>query len=371
MWSYWEWKSFKHYDLIVIGAGIVGLSTAIQYKEKNPAKKVLVLERGILPTGASTKNAGFACFGSLTEILDDLEHMKESEVLRLVDRRFKGLQAIREKFGDEALGYQDTGGFELITDAELHLLSHLPKINELLFPIFEANVFSEVEDFDQFGFGSSVKAVIRNQFEGELDTGKFISTLWQYAQQVGVTIITGAEVLAWDDVQLTVKVKDAINGYVEFEGSQLAVCTNAFTKQLLPNLEIKPGRGLVFVTQPLSTPLPWEGSFHYNKGYVYFRTIDGRLLLGGGRDQDFEGEESLEFLVNPKIKSYLLRIMEEIILPGEKLEIAFEWTGIMAFGQSKNPIVQQLSKNVFCAVRLGGMGVAIGWQTASELVEHF
>lgn len=371
MWSYWEWKSFKHYDLIVIGAGIVGLSTAIQYKEKYPSKKVLVLERGVLPTGASTKNAGFACFGSLTEILDDLEHMKESEVLALINRRYKGLQSIREKFGDEALGYKDTGGFELITDNELHFLGHMQKINKLLFPIFKTDVFSEVEEFDKFGFGTSVKAVIRNKFEGELDSGKFISTLWQYTQQLGVTICTGAEVISLDDVRLTVKVKNDTHGHLVFDGSQIAICTNAFTKHLFPDLDIKPGRGLVFVTQPLSTPLPWEGSFHYNKGYVYFRSIDGRLLLGGGRDQDFEREESLEFKVNPKVKSYLLQIVEEIILPDQKLEIAMEWTGIMAFGESKKPIVRQLCDHVYCAVRLGGMGVAIGWQTASELVEHF
>lgn len=62
--SFWETQTYlSDIDLIVIGSGIVGLSTAISYKQKNKNAKVIVLERGVLPTGASTKNAGFACFG--------------------------------------------------------------------------------------------------------------------------------------------------------------------------------------------------------------------------------------------------------------------------------------------------------------------
>ena len=72
MFSYWEQQSFFNYDYIIIGAGITGLSTAIELKERQPKATVLVLERGILPTGASTKNAGFACMCSDTELLADL-----------------------------------------------------------------------------------------------------------------------------------------------------------------------------------------------------------------------------------------------------------------------------------------------------------
>ncbi|MGZ5243758.1 MAG: hypothetical protein ACXWW0_07675 [Bacteroidia bacterium] len=34
MLSFWERESFLHYDIIIIGSGIVGLSTAISLKEK-------------------------------------------------------------------------------------------------------------------------------------------------------------------------------------------------------------------------------------------------------------------------------------------------------------------------------------------------
>ncbi|MHA7130779.1 NAD(P)/FAD-dependent oxidoreductase [Algoriphagus namhaensis] len=362
MLSYWEKKNFQKADLLVIGAGFVGLSTALHFKLKNPASAVLVLERGIFPTGASSKNAGFACFGSLTEILDDLDMMSENEVLALVERRFKGLRSIRREFGDEALDYKDSGGFELLDERSLSALDRLGEINDLLRPIFDEDVFSEIKHFGNYGFGSSVKALVRNRFEGELDPGRYLSHLWQKATQAGVKILTGVEVAQLYEQNAQVQTRTGVC----FQGGKIAVCTNAFTTQLLPQTELKPGRGLILLSERLDFEIPWQGSFHLDKGYVYFRQIDGRLLLGGGRNMDFTGEEDTNFEVNPIIKRYLNELAREIILPERSFEWEMEWTGIMGFGASKAPIVRSISPVCTVAVRLGGMGVAIGWQIGKE-----
>ena len=91
MFSYWEQQCFSQYDHIVVGAGIVGLSTAISLSGIFPGQSILVLERGFLPSGASTKNAGFACMGSATELLDDLSHIPADEVVALFAARKRGL----------------------------------------------------------------------------------------------------------------------------------------------------------------------------------------------------------------------------------------------------------------------------------------
>lgn len=370
MLSFWERKHFLQYDLVVVGAGIVGLSTAIQYKQRQPNRKVLVLERGIFPSGASTKNAGFACFGSLTEILDDFGSLSEEEVLGLVAKRHKGLNAIRAEFGDEALGFEATGGFELFTEKEVSQLDQLPRINDLLFPLFGADVFEQIPSIVKLGFGERVEAVVRNAFEGELDTGKFISALWEKCQALDIKILTGAKVTSVDVDRQVISVLDSASDKpISFEAGGIAFCTNAFTREFLPELDIQPGRGLVMVTKPIGGGLPWKGSFHYDKGYVYFRQVDGRLLIGGGRNLDFVGERTTDSAINPKIRSYLIDLIGKVIIPGKSWEIDMEWTGVMAFGENKKPIVKLLNPHVGAAVRLGGMGVAIGWLTAGELVE--
>jgi succinate dehydrogenase/fumarate reductase flavoprotein subunit len=89
--SYWERTTFiDNADVIIIGSGLVGLSAALHLKKQQSALKVLVLERGFLPTGASTKNAGFACFGTVSEQMAALTRSSDDEVLRMVDYKWRG-----------------------------------------------------------------------------------------------------------------------------------------------------------------------------------------------------------------------------------------------------------------------------------------
>ncbi|HNP18255.1 MAG TPA: FAD-dependent oxidoreductase [Fulvivirga sp.] len=373
MLSYWEKESFINYDYVIIGSGIVGLSTAISLKERQPTVRVLVLERGILPTGASTKNAGFACFGSLTELLADIEILGSEKTLELVNERWQGLQKLRSRIGDEALDYHGFGGYELIRKAELPYIEQIDKVNELLKPIFKDPVFSLVNKKSKaFGFNQKeIKALIFNKYEGQIHTGKMMRSLLAIAQQMGIEILTGAEVISFDDssTRVSVQVKNTVTQQpVEFKCGKLAICTNAFTNQLVPNLDITPGRGIVLVTKPVPN-LPFKGVFHIDKGYYYFRNEGNRVILGGGRNLDFEGENTAEFKINERIETELKRQLKEIILPDVPFEVDHVWAGIMAFGANKAPIYKAHSEKVFLGVRLGGMGVAIGSRMGEKLAE--
>lgn len=373
MFSYWEQQSFFHYDHIVIGAGIVGLSAAIELKERFPKSRALVLERGFLPTGASSRNAGFACMGSVTELLDDLETMKETEVFTLFEWRKKGLEKLRKRLGDENIGYAERGSYELISNKEKIALDSLEYLNKLLLPITQKPAFALANSkINAFGFSKDyTKALIENTGEGELHTGKMLRTLTDYALRAGIEIKTGAEVTGFEEQKNSVSVKIKIpysNEIVMLHSHTLVICTNAFTKQLLPNEDVQPGRGQVLITQPI-TGLKFKGIFHFDKGYYYFREIDGRVLLGGGRNLDFEGEATTEFALNEAIQFNLEQKLKEIIIPGAHFSIEHRWSGIMAFGATKYPVVKAVSDKVFGAFRLGGMGVALGSEVAAQVAD--
>lgn len=368
MFSYWERKNFFSYDLIVVGAGFTGLSTAINYRKKHPKAQVLVLEKGVLPTGASTKNAGFACFGSLTEILDDFWKMTPDEVSALVEMRYKGLRQIRRRFGDAALRYEASHGFELLDAERVSAAEQMGEVNKMLKGLFKKDVFSVVKKPGKFGFSEQVKLVIENRFEGELDPGAYLTALWTEAASLGVKILTGVAVVeVQKDEGLVLAESAQKEGVFEFAGAKIAICTNAFSKKLWPESELEPGRGLILLSKPIEDKIPWKGSFHLDKGYVYFRQVEGRLLLGGARNKDFDRERTLEFGTNPKIKTHLHRLAEEVIFPGRKVEWEMEWSGIMAFGPKKSPLIQAIGEKTAVAVRLGGMGVAIGWEVGRSL----
>jgi gamma-glutamylputrescine oxidase len=372
MFSYWEQQSFSRYDHVVIGAGIVGLSVAIELKERHPAARTLVLERGLLPTGATTRNAGFSSTGSVTELLDDLEHMTEAEVAGLFMRRLKGLEKLRRRFNDEQIGYRDDGGYELIREAELEALDRIDYLNELLRPVAGRTVFRRVdEQIEEFGFDpGQTRALIASAAEGTLHSGKLMRALLALAMQLGVELRTGAEVAAFHEEggAVTVEVHDPFRKTLwPVQAGKLFICTNAFTKKLLPDAEVIPGRGQILVTDPVPG-LRFRGAFHFDKGYYYFRDIDGRVLIGGGRNLDFAGETTTEFAVTERIQRELERQLETMILPGIPFRVAHRWAGIMAFGRSgKTPVVQAFSDRVFGAFRMSGMGVALSSHVAEEL----
>lgn len=373
MFSYWEQQSFSFYDHIVIGAGIVGLNAAIELKQLYPKARVLVLERGILPSGASTRNAGFACMGSASELLDDLSTTSAAEVVSLYAARKTGLIKLRERLGDNHIGYRCNGSHELISEAQLPVLEQIDMLNEMLLPVTGIPAFRRADErIRQFGFaGIYSHALIENTCEGEIHTGMMMRSLTDRAIAAGVEIKTGAEVIGFDEQAeaVTVFVADNIrDGKWQLKCHTLSVCTNAFSKSLLPHEDIKPGRGQILITEPIKG-LKIKGIFHFDKGYYYFREIDNRILFGGGRNLDFNGENTTDLNLSDIIQQDLENKLRQTILPGMEYKIAQRWSGIMGFGTTRHPIVKSISDRVFGAFRMGGMGVALGSNAASHMVQ--
>lgn len=365
MLSFWEKQYLLQYDYIIAGSGIVGLSAAISLKERAPHARVLVLEKEILPTGASTKNAGFACIGSLTELLADLKTMPAEEVTALLQLRRKGLQLLRQRIGDAHMDYREQGSYELISEAELPALERLEEINAFLLPVLGGPAFTLVNDkIGRFGFNTQyVKALVKNNYEGELNTGKMMRRLIDIAVSRGVEIKTGCAIqeIADTGVGVHVTVKD-----ITFHCRALGVCTNAFTRQLLPEVNLQPGRGQVLMTGVIPN-LPFRGVFHMDEGYYYFRELQGRVLFGGGRNLDFATENTTTFELNQQIQQQLENRLHNIILPAHSFTITDRWTGIMAFGDTRRPLIQKYSPNIALGVRMGGMGIAIGSTVGEQL----
>lgn len=370
--SYWEKKTyFSNVDVVIIGSGIVGLNTAINLRIKYPKAKIVVLERGFLPYGASTRNAGFACFGSATELLDDLTRMSENEVFSLVEKRWKGLARLRNLLSDTAIGFEMKGGYEVFTDADKQLFescfAQLDNLNtNLQNCIGSKSVYTlNNDEITTFGFGN-VKQLIKNNFEGQIDTGKMMEALLQLAQQHRVQILNGIDVLHFEENENGVKL--FTNQEFSFSASKLMVCTNGFAKRLLPELAVNPARAQVLITAPIEG-LKVSGTFHYDKGYYYFRDIDNRILFGGGRNLDFEAEATDELGLTQLIQNKLDKLLTEVILPNQNVIVEQRWSGIMGLGNNKTTIVKQLSNSTYCAVRMGGMGIAIGSLIGEEAAE--
>lgn len=367
--SYWEIKQyFSQIDYTVIGSGIVGITTALRLRERFPKAKIIILEKGYLPAGASSKNAGFACFGSPSELLSDLANNSEKEVFDLVNLRKKGLDRLFKHCGSSFIDYQMNGGFEVFTEAEAELFEkcddHLKQLNQLLYPIFNENTYHKSDSsIEKFGF-NKVTHLIKNKFEGQIDTGKLFTRLIQLTHKHNIPLLNGIEVASFEENKTACTVQLA-NGF-SYATKKLLIATNGFASSLLPQLDVLPARAQVLITKPIKD-LKLKGTFHLEEGFYYFRNIDNRILLGGGRNLAFEEETTTELATTTLIQNKLDSILTELIIPNQKVEIEHRWAGIMGVGAVKAPIVKQVSDTVFCGVRMGGMGVAIGSLIGEQL----
>ena len=389
--SVWEQSTyFAPKDLVIVGCGFVGLWTAYEAIHQNPKLNITILERGTIPSGASTRNAGFSCFGSVSELMSDIQLMGEAAMLETVKMRYDGLQRIQEVFKAKVIDYNQWGGYELfegkktnkntkaskankgasIDESALYDISKLESdiayLNKILAPALKTPkkngkylpIYTNAsKDINKLGF-QGIEALAFNQLEGQLNSAKLVLALQKAVQAKGVQILFNTEVKKFKSHKKGVTITTNLEAVLETK--QFLVCTNGFAKQLIPGLDVVPARGQVFVTEPIKN-LKFKGCFHFDEGYYYFRNLGNRLLLGGARNADFKNEKTYSLETSATIQKVLEDFMMQRILPkgSKKPKIELRWSGTMGIGSIKKPIIEQVQPNVYCAVRMSGMGVAI------------
>lgn len=365
--SFWEHKVWcKERDIVVIGAGFVGLSAAVESRKMYPYAKITVVELSPLCGGGSTKNAGFGCFGSPSELLDDWGTLGPEKTVELVAQRFEGLNKLRANFSNEKIGYQATGAIEMFTndsqeaqELEAKVRAFLPELNEALEPVFKTHPF-KIEDGLPVGV-MNASSVISSPFEGILDTSMLYSSAKKEALNAGVEIINGVKILGIEEDGSGHGFRLDFNfGY--FEARTVLVAGNAFAKELLEDLDVSPKVNRVLVTEEI-LGLRFEGSCHYDRGYVYLRRLENRMLIGGGRQwakgySDGDSEE---------VKTKLVEFLGNHIEGCKDVEIEYNWIGHLGVGASRDPIVKTVKPGLHVGVRMGGMGVAIGREIGVKL----
>ena len=379
--SAWEQSTyFAPKDVVIIGCGFVGLWTALELINKYPKMQITILERGVIPSGASTRNAGFSCFGSVSELMYDIALMGEANMLETVKMRYDGLQKIQRTFDKKVIDYDQFGGYELFEKNGPYEIKQLDKdiayLNKILAPVLKTPkkngkyvpIYSnESKKIKQLGF-QAIEALAFSPFEGQLNSAKLVLALQQAVQSKGVHILFNTEVKKFKSHKKGVTIHTNLEAPLETK--QLLICTNGFAKQLMPDLDVVPARGQVFITEPIPN-LKFKGTYHFDEGFYYFRNVGNRLLLGGARNKDFKNEKTYSLETSPIIQKTLEEFMMKRILPkgSKKPKIELRWSGTMGMGKIKKPIIEEVQPNIFCAVRMSGMGVAIAPIVAERVVK--
>ena len=366
--SFWEETSLlAPADVVIIGSGIVGMNAAITLRTRRPDLSVLVVERGAAPIGASTRNAGFACYGSLTEVVSDIHSIGYESALELVRLRKRGLERLIEVAGEKALDLKHYGGYEVFLEEDMQSyeagMEWLEKINADLKGDFGGDFLVPI-DTGSMPVHMDCKKCVSHPFEGQLHPGKMVQRLQDICRASGVRFLYGAEVDTIDEHSTGVKVKTGVG---EIMAGHVVLATNGFATRFVDGLDLEPARNQVLLSEPLED-FQLRGCYHNKQGYVYFRNVGNRLLIGAARHIDMEKESTAEFGLTESITSWLTNFAKEHVV-GREVKFSHAWSGILGVGPSKQPIIENVSPNITVAVRLGGMGVAIGSLVGEQAAE--
>jgi gamma-glutamylputrescine oxidase len=355
--SLWEDTLWQPCDVAIIGGGFLGLWTALRLKESQPQLQIHVYERDTFGLGASTRNAGFSCFGTVGELVSDSHSSSFEKAAAVVADRYNGLQDILafSRTWNINIGYEAIGGFEMLKADEMEALrTHLPVVNEVLenalgiSGVFHTATMSELN----LPFNPAYSMIV-NPHEGGVNSARILDGLEHVLQTLGVRIFHGMSVKSINGTLLELD-----NGMRTFEtqAKTVIVAMNSFASDLI-DTDIVPGRGQIIWCDQLN--LGFKGTFHFDEGFYYFRTVgDNQLIMGGARNFDMHTEQSHDFCDNHKIMTHLLEFVHHE-LNIKDFTIRKNWQGIMGFTPDKQPVIKEIAPNVWHLHACNGMGVAM------------
>ncbi len=271
-------KGSVHADLAIVGGGYTGLWTAIRAKERNPERRVVLLEASRVAWAASGRNGGF-CEASLTHGHENGVNRWPDEIDRLEELGLANLDGIEQTIARYGMDtdFERTG--QMAVAVEPHQVEWLRAEDDFLDKdAVQAEVHSETflaGSWDREGCAM-------------VHPAKLGLELARVAAALGVeiherTLVRGIE---GDGSSAITLVTDG--GRVTADA--VALGTNVFPSLLKRNrLMTVPVYDYVLMTEPLSdaqlTSIGWSNrqglADSANQFHYYRLTADNRILFGG------------------------------------------------------------------------------------------
>lgn len=275
-------------DVVVVGAGLTGLWTALFLKELAPEQDVVVVEQGVAAYGASGRNAGM-----LSETVDHghvlaIEHFGEAEARRLAQLGENNVAEMTRFLTERGIDceYESTGRLIVaLTAAQLEHCRRAVEIAERLglvtFRLLDKDaVRAEVHSPLYLG-GVAIAG------GGILDPVKLVDGLRREVERLGVTVFERSHVVAIESTIAGVRLR---TGRGSVDAGRAVLATSAYTHQLLPRVARRmiPLYDYILVSEPLTAAqrdvIGWSRRQGVTDGRTFFNyyrlTGDGRVLWG-------------------------------------------------------------------------------------------
>jgi gamma-glutamylputrescine oxidase len=359
----------QHYDVVIIGGGIAGLSTAYWLQKQDSKLRMALIEKNRIGFGASGRNAGFVTCGSTEHFLKlekDFGLEKATEIWKFSEENHRLLR--EEIIQDQAnkVDYRQTGSCTVAPNEpqweKYQAIAATMKKSGI--DVRQVTTREMENDYGVTGFVGGIDYA----GDGYIDPIKLLNLL---RSKVKLDIFESTEVFALNQ-QADHELVQTDQGL--FRADKVILTLNAYLPLLMKDFAklITPGRGQILMTEPL--PAFVRGPCYLTKHLCYFRQLPtGHLLVGGFRNLDRETENTYADQTTELIQSALLNFIRDHFKYGPQAKIAYQWSGIMGFSPDGQMLLGPVPDRDSLQVMAGcsGHGMGLSFHAAKTLVDSF
>lgn len=357
-------QSSTRADVIVIGGGIMGTSTAFFLRQRN--RSVILLERGLTGQQASGVN-----FGGIRR------QGRALPQLAMANRALKTWQNARELLGEDV---------EFLPSSHTRVCYHAHDAEYFDRYAQDARAYGldlEVLHgeamFKRFPFlGRDVLSASISPLDGHANPRLAAPTFGRAAARLGALIVENTEIVRVDKDGDTFRVESA-NGIV-YRAAQVVICAGAWasklTEQFGEAVPIRASGPQMAVTEPV--PYVFKSSMgvytSIKEESVYFRQIPrGNIILGGGPPGPADAI-TRRASVLPQNTVRQVRQFRRMVPALGALNVIRVWSGVEGYLPDGEPVIGPSGKvdGLFYAFGFCGSGFQIGpgvGETLAELVD--
>ncbi|MCB9072278.1 MAG: FAD-binding oxidoreductase [Bdellovibrionaceae bacterium] len=368
--SYWLDQSSqesKNYDVLIVGAGVAGVSLSYWLHKQHPQLKIALIDREHIAAGASGRNAGFVTCGStehLMKLVDQYGYEKAARIWKFSEENHI---LVREEIiaDNNDVLYKNTGSCT-VAPSESRYHEYVRFVEEIKSHNIELSIIDPETIEKEF----ALKGFFGGAFypkDGEIHPVKLIHKILSKAQ---VDFFPQQEVFKLTESTSGVHIRTRT---ASFSANKVVFTTNAYIANLFPELAkfVSPGRGQAMTTEPVDFTV--RGPCYFTQSLCYFRQLaDRRLLIGGFRNLNLEAENTPLDQITEPIQSELIKFVSEHFKSKKPIKVSHQWSGIMAFSFDGMPILGQhpTYNNVFLHTGCSGHGMGNNFHAAKAMAQH-
>lgn len=370
--SYWLDRSTrtekKTYDVVIVGAGISGLSTAFWLNKEDPTLKIAIVEKNRIGFGASGRNAGFITCGSVEHFnrLISKHGLQEAvEIWKFAETNLKLLQENIIQEDSTKIEFTKRGAYSLAAqDNEFRELQNVAKtMSELNIPVEVYNSDEVLKNVGATNFVGGIK------YLDDAETNPYL-LLELMQSKIKADLYEMTEAHRYEETSEGTRILKTDNG--DFECSMIIYCLNGYSPNLHPYFadKIYPTRAQILMMD--KAPAFMDGPCYANFYLDYFRQMpNGSLLIGGFRQLEKATEVGYSDHITDVIQNALHDFVKTHLPTLHDKKVTHRWSGIMGFSRDGQPLIGALPEDnqIYFAGGYTGHGIGLAFHTGKCLTD--